>query len=545
MMARLGAVRRPPAWVLATVLLAIPFVVLAVRAVVGVDQSLSGDVSLIELRTRDVGTAHSPTLGSYGRYGFNHPGPLWFYVLALPYRLTGQLAVGVLLVGVLSVAAILWVAARRGGLWWAALLTAVLVWAAGPAFVSDPWEPHGLVLPAAALVLLTFDTAAGRAWSLPLVAGVASLLGAAQATLLPFAVAMGAAALWSARRHVRPLLAAGAVLLVLWSPTIWQQWTGEPTNITQMRAARDDGSLSLGLGDAWAAVAIELGHAPPWAGFDAPRDQFAGVLDVGAAPVVPIGAVALAFMLVRRRTPIVVVASVATVAAVVGTSQLLGPLFVWIPEWLRVIGFGCWLAVGWSLAARAPVAPLIGAALVVTLLTTYDAATYASEDDYLGAAVRRLATQLPPLDEPILASSTVDGNLAFGGAFDGLEALVLVLDDRGVEAVVDPRLADRFGPRRAEKKRARSREVILVEADADDKPPGFTSVGLVDPLPAALRDERNRLLDELDLPATASMRRVILSIRGDARRTRIAERLLEIPDLPRVELLLSPDAARH
>lgn len=321
--------RRPPGWLVVAVVLAAPFVVLAVRVVVGIDPSPGGDVALIELRTRDVGTAHSPTLGSYGRYGFNHPGPLWFYALALPYRVTGQLELGVLFVGVLSMAAILWVAARHGGLRWAALLTAVLVWGAGPAFVADPWEPHGLLLPAAALLLLTFDTAAGRAWSLPLVAGVASLLGAAQATLLPYALAMGALALWSARRQLRPVLVAAGVVLVLC-------------------------------------------HRPP------------------------------------------------------------------------------------------------------------------------------------------------------------------------VETVVDPRLADRFGPRRADSDRADEREVLLVEADGGFKPAGFTSVGLVDPLPAELREERNRLLDELGLPASATARRILLSIRSDDERERIADRLLEIPNLPRVELLLSP-----
>ncbi|MEA3057045.1 MAG: hypothetical protein QOD30_2477, partial [Actinomycetota bacterium] len=219
MLASMPAVRRPPAWVLAVALLAIPFVVLAARAAIGVDQSPGGDVSLIELRTSDVFTAHNPTLGSYGRYGFNHPGPLWFYVLALPYRLTGQLQHGVLLVGALSIVAILWVAARHGVLGWVAALLAVFVWAAGPAFLADPWEPHGLLLPGAALLLLTFDTAAGRTWSLPLVVGIASLLGAAQATLLPLAVAMVVIAVYSARKNRAALMVAGALGLVLWAPT--------------------------------------------------------------------------------------------------------------------------------------------------------------------------------------------------------------------------------------------------------------------------------------------------------------------------------------
>lgn len=533
--------RRPPLWLVATAVLAIPFAVLAVRAVVGIDLTPGGDVALIQIRTGDVGTAHHPTLGSYGRFGFNHPGPLWFYVLALPYRITSQLELGVILVAVLSIAAILWVAARRDGLWWTALLTAVLIAGAGPAVVSDPWEPHGLVLPCAALLFLTYDTAAGRQWSLPLVAGVASLLGAAQATLLPFAVAMGAVALWGARRHLRPVLASVAVLLVLWSPTIWQQWTGNPTNITQLRDSRDREGSTLGFADAWQVVSTDLGHTPPWIGFDPPRLPYSGLRDTDAAPIVPIGVVALAWALVRRRTPLVIVAVVAAASALIAMSQLLGEVFVWIPQWLRVVGFGCWLAIGWQVASRIPRPALVSGVAAVTLLTTWRAATFEDEPDHLSAAVRRLVAELPPLEEPILASSTVSANQIFTGRFDGLEVLVLELEGRGVEAVVDPRLANRFGPRRAENERAKNREVILVHADSKDKPGGFTSVGLIDPLPPALREERDRLLDELGLRERATARQTLLAIRGDEDRQRKAERVLAIPNLPRVELLLSPD----
>lgn len=536
--------RRPPPWIVAAAVLCVPLAVLALRAAVGLDPAPGGDVSLIELRTRDVFTAHNPTLGSYGRYGFNHPGPLWFYALALPYRLTGQLELGVLLVGAGSVAAIAWVAARRDGLWWAALLTAVLVAGAGPAFVADPWEPHGLLLPAAALLLLTFDTTAGRAWSLPLVAGVASLLGAAQATLLPYAVAMGAVALWGARKHLRPVLAAGAVVLVLWSPTIWQQLTGDPANITRLRDARaEHEDIALGLGGAWGIVTTELGHTPPWVGFDPPLEPYSAIHDPDAGPIIPIGVVALVFMLARRRSPLVVVAVVAVVAALLGFSQLLGPPFIWIPEWLRVVGFGCWLAVGWQLASRIPRPALVSAVAAVTAFTTWRAATYEEEPDHLSEAVGLLVTRLPAIEDPILVASTVDANLVFGGGFDGLEALVLELERRGVETVVDPWLADRFGARRAEADRADGREVILVRADGADEPPGFTSVGLVDPLPPELREERDRLLGELGLLRTASPRQILLSVDGDERRRDMAERLLEIPDPPRVELMISPTAA--
>jgi hypothetical protein len=72
-----------------TAALVLPLLVMAIRVIAHDWSNPGGDIALIELRTRDVGR-HTPLLGSYGRYGFNQPGALWFYVLAGPYRLLGS-----------------------------------------------------------------------------------------------------------------------------------------------------------------------------------------------------------------------------------------------------------------------------------------------------------------------------------------------------------------------------------------------------------------------------------------------------------------------
>jgi len=539
--------------VLVAIALSLPLVVLCVRAAHGEDHAMSGDVTLIELKTRDVGTGDNPTLGSYGRYGFNHPGPLWFDALAIPYRLTGELTIGVLAIGAVSLALALWVASRRGGLRWTAALLALLVWGAGPAYLGDPWEPHGLLLPCVALLLLTFDVVKGRAWSLPLVAAFACLLGAAQATLLVFALAMGAVAVVAVAvgRHWKPLLAAAAVALVLWSPTLHQQLTGDPGNLSQLVEAPgrvDD--PTLGVGGSWDLLSINLGHTPPWAGFDTPLTAYSGEVDLSAAPIIGIGLVALlaALAVPRLRSPMALVAAVAVVAALVAMSQLLGPVFVWIPQWLRVVGFAAWLAVGWQVASRIPrpVFVLVVAGLVA--LTTVDAATDDSPPDLIGDAVRSLVDDVPDLgDDPILASSVVSSNLIFGGQFDGLEVLVLELEKRGMDPVVTAGIGDRFGAHRARPQRAGDRELLLVAADdVDGHPPGYARLAVADPVPKALREERADLLRELGHDGNvddADMAALVRSAIGDEERRSLVERLLAIPRIPRIELLASPALA--
>src|SRR5690606_22178424 len=82
------------------------------------------DLAQIEMRVRDVGTAHSPLVGLGGRiFGFDtqgaHPGPVSFYLLAPVYRLLGgtswALQVSAATLNVAALAATLWATSRRWG----------------------------------------------------------------------------------------------------------------------------------------------------------------------------------------------------------------------------------------------------------------------------------------------------------------------------------------------------------------------------------------------------------------------------------------------
>ena len=576
----MSAPRRPrwqePRWLVIPVVAALllPLVVGVVRAVLDDPTAPSGDVALIELRVRDVG-AKTPLLGSYGRYGFNHPGPLLFYVQAVPYRLLGArfagLEVGTLVLGALAVAAIAWVTLRRGGtllLLWAGLLVAVLVHAVGPAWLANPWEPHGLLLPCAALVVLAFDAAAGRWWTLPVVAGVAGLLGQAQATLLPFALALGALAtagvvVRAVRRPedrpaaLRALAVAVALTSILWAPTVIEQLTREPGNLTAMVRSRNRPEPVLGLVDGFRLVAIQLGLRGPWLGWSTPLDGFGLTVDPGGAPVVPAGAVALLLALVvaaSRRLTAGLLAATAALAALVAAlsfSRLLGPVFIWIPQWTRVLGFACWLAVGWVAASalpdairhrlRAPVAAvLLVGTLGLSVVNVVEATSYDRGADPIGGVVASLARDAAPvvaaLDEPVLASTTAEPAVVFGSAV-GLESLVLTLERSGSEAVVAADLADHFGPERAHPERATAEVRLALESTP--VPDGFRTIARADPLTPAQREERGRLLESIGLDEAAVTEDVQRELDRDPSIRPVFEQLEALTDLPPFVLLLA------
>lgn len=564
------------------VVLVAPLLVTAVRVLFHGGPNPGGDIALIELRVRDVGS-NTPLVGSYGRYGFNHPGPLWFYVLALPYRLLGSrfagLQVGALLLSAASVVQIVFIASRRGGLamlLWCAALVAVLLHGLGAAWPADPWEPHGLTLACAALLLLTFDAVAGRATALPVAAALASLLAQAQATLLAYAMAMLAVAAtavgWRAlralraredegaarRRGIRMVLITAAILAVLWAPPLIEELRHDPGNLTAMWRSLRAPATTLGTGNGWRAVALELGHRAPWLGFNQPLKPFQGTVDLAAAPAVPVALVALlsglALAAWRRREgrvlAAVVIVGVGT--AVVSLSHLLGPLFIWIPEWARVLGMGAWLAAGWcayeALGPRARHhvlrfgAPILAVFVVaVSAASVGQAATHRRPADPLDVALHRLADDVAPtaraVGGPTLVRSTANVSLVFGGQGAGVETLTLALERAGVDVVVTSDLAYRFGSERGRPDRAAA-ELVLVEGGAG-APDGFRVVSEVDPLTRAQRDDRARTLAQIDalVPPGSSTADILRAADRDPALQALVDRLHALPDLPTLEVL--------
>ncbi|MEZ5209188.1 MAG: hypothetical protein R2690_19965 [Acidimicrobiales bacterium] len=64
-------------------------IVVAVIVALRTDWTPVADWALIDVEVRGVGTAATPLIGAYSRFGWNHPGPGMWYLLAVPTRLLG------------------------------------------------------------------------------------------------------------------------------------------------------------------------------------------------------------------------------------------------------------------------------------------------------------------------------------------------------------------------------------------------------------------------------------------------------------------------
>src|SRR5262245_17148417 len=240
---------------------------------------LASDYALLELSTGEAERG-AQRLGPYSRFGWRHPGPAYFYLMAPLHRLSGgssaALPVGALLINwaaVLSMAALL---GRRLDRSWALLLALPLAPAygvyLGPGFIYNIWNPAVTVLPFGLFLVSCAALASGDPRHLPVVAIVGSFLVQTHVGYVPpvaAAIAVAAGSWLYLRLSGNAPAASRAVLgltlaalILLWALPLIEQFTHRPGNLT--RIARfflraEDGHP---LGESLAVTSREI--AWPW-----------------------------------------------------------------------------------------------------------------------------------------------------------------------------------------------------------------------------------------------------------------------------------------
>ncbi len=256
--------------VLAFAIVAVPFAIILIRFLLASGQHvyLPDDLALIDLHTREA-LRWKQELGVFDRNNWNHPGPSYFYLLSLFYRLLGSGAraefFGASFINALASLACVWAVRRRStpirALWaalWIGLLMGLLAaTGAGSTTYSEgalgalasPWNPMIVILP---LVLFTILCAAAMDRSTMSLVGallvgtfivqtdistfplVATLFAVATLTWLTTLLGDRTRAIPSdVRRTPRWWVAGGMILFAaMWTPPVIEQLTNHPGNFT-------------------------------------------------------------------------------------------------------------------------------------------------------------------------------------------------------------------------------------------------------------------------------------------------------------------------
>lgn len=223
------------------------------------EQFPTADYAEIELYTR-LAAEGSQRLGPEARFHFHHPGPGFFYASAPIYRLLGgdSAAMGwaALVWNAVAFAALLRSASRIApgtGPVLAALLSGLLLQARGLGWLFSSWNPNVGLLPFGVTLLAAarLGTGEGRALALVVLAGSLAVQSHMVFALPVALVGSAGLALAAAPRlrlrlgvptasagfGPRPLLAALAVLLVLWALPLLDELVGDYGNLGRILAA--------------------------------------------------------------------------------------------------------------------------------------------------------------------------------------------------------------------------------------------------------------------------------------------------------------------
>jgi hypothetical protein len=233
-----------------------------------------GDIAVLEIYVRNAVSGRL-LVGPYSRFGWHHPGPIYFYLLALVYRLAGSttasLSAGAAVIATASIALLAWIGARSlGPRTSSVVLASVLVylWRV-PELAASAWNPHVVVLPAVALVVAAASAAGGDVALLPLVVVLASFIAQTDVALVPFvavaALAATAGTISAGSRKTRSatlksLGVAACVGAALWLVVVAEDITHSPGNLTLLWrffvGAHGQGQSLAQAGGAWAVMLV-------------------------------------------------------------------------------------------------------------------------------------------------------------------------------------------------------------------------------------------------------------------------------------------------
>jgi hypothetical protein len=484
-----------------------------------------GDVALLELRIRDVFSSHPPLTGAYSRYGWSHPGPLMFYLFAVPYRLFGNdanaLRVATMLFNLIALGLLLWLAHRRGRAPLVAVATAatLLIWGLQADALSYGWNVTVTVVP--------FMLTAVACWSV-LRGDHRALIAAAVSAVFVFETHVGVGVViaplvvitfgHAAWRGLTPhvgrwtLAVGGGVLAVALVPLLVDLFRDPPGNtgrILKWSLTNDEPKVGVedGLRMIGRTSSLSFLWHPELPG------RFLLQIETVAGGVLPgIALLLLGLALVQAirsqwydEATFCGVVAVLWASGVVAASTITEPLGWWLVEWLQPLGWLTWAAialVGWRVIQRRWRGPTgqidRGALMAAGLLVTVAAGAHALDTfelDDRSAEVVEPVTKLT--DAALSAPRSGVIRIDFIGspltAETMLSGVVNRLDAEGVEVCVDESLAYKFGSFRVCSAEPTSRLIIRSEPTALAPPERSETLAISDPLTEQERLEADGL----------------------------------------------------
>lgn len=359
-------------WILIGLVL-LPLLVEAIRVLVEFrGYHATTDNALNEMIVRDLGR-HVALVGPYARSDWLHPGPLFFYLMLVPYHLFGAnsaaMLVGALLINACALVVLIAIGRRWGGYELAvplALACALIVVRLPHGYLADPWNPSITVLPFGAFLALCWAAACDDRWAFPAAVFAGTFCVQTHIGYLSLVLPVLAWCAWRVWRNRRAterrphgsteLVWGLLVFAMVWALPVFQQVARSPGNISQVvHYFRTSTEPTHTLLDAWRIIAAQFGATADWiVGFRLPTN---GAIEPSALRSNPIPVLLLLFAAAvwtawRARGSLRDLATVLVIALLggaIGLSRTLGPMYDYRLRWI-------WVLAGMSVAFTVAVA---------------------------------------------------------------------------------------------------------------------------------------------------------------------------------------------
>jgi hypothetical protein len=347
-----------------------------------------GDDGIIATRAWDALTPHTPLVGQFSEAGFtihsqslHSPGPMLYWLLALPARFGGIASIPVTM-GVLNTLAIVGcvvLARRRGGLplmFAAAAAIALMCQSLAAEVMHDIWNPAAALFSLLLLIFLCWSLACGDRRLLPLTALVASFVVQTHLVYAPpiaalLTVGCGGLLIRTLSHSSKPArvwpwaLAGLAVAAGCWTAPAIDQIEHTPGNMTLIVRTVEHHDTRLGASVGWRAVVRSVGARPWW--LSVPASEWERKFDVRRATGTfrrdtAIALLACLLLLVpasarARRWDLLAAAVIGLgLSAAIGleaasnpSSRLLAATLGYTMWWGSELGLWVWLTLAWAL----------------------------------------------------------------------------------------------------------------------------------------------------------------------------------------------------
>ncbi|MFH1115567.1 MAG: hypothetical protein V1792_16790 [Pseudomonadota bacterium] len=342
------------------------------------DRCLDIDMSMLELYT--IHASHGEQyLGPYSRFGWNHPGPSYFYVMAPLYRLSGQCASSLFLtariINLISFTFLAFIVAgtarkddRILAIWTIVLLTFYLD-RLGPDLLGNPWNPWIVILPFGVFVFSLASFSTGRIAFLPVIVFSGSFLVQTHVGTVPCVLALCATSLaliivfsgWTGSRPYYVFRAGNGAWIglsivlaaVMWTLPLLEEMRHRPGNFSKLISFFWSTSGGNTFFDAFPIIAKQVAWFPSYLLKKMPvaipafeydlLAEFFTVVQMVSLPFVFRNAVTKGF---RFRACLTALGGVGVLAGMWSVLRIQGDVFPYLISWMSAIGLANWAVIG-------------------------------------------------------------------------------------------------------------------------------------------------------------------------------------------------------